>query len=153
MSTYLVVAHQTATSDALIRGVASKSEREADARFVLLVPATPVEDLVYLGPDNKEDRRQIAIRVATEAAERLRAEGIKVVASMVGDSAPITAIGDELRSSPGRYDGIILSTFPTGVSHWLRQDLPHQVERRFHIPVFHVISEPEVAMEEPLIGN
>lgn len=53
----------------------------------------------------------------------------------VGDPDPLQAIADTLRERP--FDEIILSTLPPGASRWLRQDLPHRVERSFSIPVTH----------------
>ena len=43
------------------------------------------------------------------------------------------------------FDEIILSTLPPGVSRWLKQDLPHRVERDFNLPVTHVIATAEPA--------
>ncbi len=34
-----------------------------------------------------------------------------------------------------KFDEVALSTLPAGVSRWLRQDIPHKVERKFNIPV------------------
>jgi hypothetical protein len=34
---------------------------------------------------------------------------------------------------------VILSTLPPGPSRWLGMDLPHRVERRFGVPVTHVV--------------
>jgi hypothetical protein len=152
MSNYLVVAHQTADSDALIMGVRAKSEKEHDARFVLLVPATAIEDLLEPPADTSVDRHDLARQVGEDAAEVLRGEGVKIVATKIGDSNPLTAIGDELRATPDHYQGIIISTLPTGLSHWLRNDLPSQVGKRFHVPVTHVVEDARV-FEEPLIGN
>ena len=39
-------------------------------------------------------------------------------------------------------DEIIVSTLPTGVSHWLRLDLPKRLERKHHIPVTTVTAGP-----------
>ena len=44
-----------------------------------------------------------------------------------------------------QFDEIILSTLPPGVSRWLKQDLPHRVERDFSLPVSHVIATEEPA--------
>ena len=51
----------------------------------------------------------------------------------VGDANPVKAIEDAL--SRRKYDEIILSTLPSGVSRWLGQDLPHKVTRKFKGPV------------------
>jgi hypothetical protein len=37
------------------------------------------------------------------------------------------------------FDEVIVSTLPHAVSRWLKTDLPHRIERRFHLPV-HVIT-------------
>ena len=41
MARYLVVAHQTVTSPELLKVVRGVRDQDADAEFVLLVPATP----------------------------------------------------------------------------------------------------------------
>ena len=46
---------------------------------------------------------------------------------------PVKAIEDAV--SRRKYDGIILSTLPSGISRWLGQDLPHKVTRKFKGPV------------------
>lgn len=53
------------------------------------------------------------------------------------------AIDDELREHPG-YDAIIISTLPAGLSRWLKMDLPHQAEKRFGLPVVHLVAKPRV---------
>jgi hypothetical protein len=49
-------------------------------------------------------------------------------------------VGDELQARPG-YDRIVLSTFPPGVSRWLKGNLPAILQRRFRLPVDHVTSQ------------
>jgi hypothetical protein len=46
---------------------------------------------------------------------------------------PIKAIGAYLRYR--EFDEIIVSTLPRGISRWPHQDLPHRIERKFHLPV------------------
>ena len=45
MARYLVVAHQTVTSPELLKVVRGVRDQDAEAEFVLLVPATPVPDV------------------------------------------------------------------------------------------------------------
>jgi len=39
-----------------------------------------------------------------------------------------------------QFDEIIVTTLPQHASRWLRADLPHQVERRFGLPVTTIIT-------------
>jgi hypothetical protein len=66
-----------------------------------------------------------------DALERFRALGADVEGE-VGDSSPMEAVRDVLWREPP-FDAIILSTLPAGVSRWLRQDLPHRIERTFGV--------------------
>jgi hypothetical protein len=43
----------------------------------------------------------------------------------------------------GRYAGVILSTLQPGASRWLKQDLPHRLERTFGVPVMQITGEYE----------
>ena len=54
------------------------------------------------------------------------------------------AIGDAIRDH-GPFDGIVISTFPKGLSKWLKVDLPHRCEAAYGIPVTHMVGEPEHA--------
>lgn len=62
------------------------------------------------------------------------------------EGAPLDAItafmGLEGYEHHQPFDEVILSTLPPGVSRWLKQDLPHRLERHFDIPVTHVIGDP-----------
>ena len=51
----------------------------------------------------------------------------------VGDSDAIRAVRAVIESR--QVDEIIISTLPTTISRWLRQDLPSRVERKFSLPV------------------
>ena len=46
MPRYLLVAHQTASSKEVIQAVKGIVDQSPDAEFVLLVPETPLEDLL-----------------------------------------------------------------------------------------------------------
>jgi len=66
MSQYLVVAHQTATSPELLQRLTDIAADDPQAAFTLLVPATPVVQLLvpYVG---REESREIAEKRAVEA--------------------------------------------------------------------------------------
>jgi hypothetical protein len=64
--------------------------------------------------------------------------GIAVEGRLGIDSNPIFCIGEVW--DPAHYDEIVISTFPTGVSHWLKVDLPQRVRKLTDAPVEHVVS-------------
>jgi hypothetical protein len=39
------------------------------------------------------------------------------------------------------FDEVILSTFPQDRSNWLRQDLVSRIQKKFSIPVTHIVTE------------
>lgn len=139
MSHYLVVAHQTATSSSLIDCIKNVLQQDGEARFTLLVPATPVE---HLGAFRQGDARDIAGRVARAGRLAFEEAGAEVVRTAVGDPSPLLAIDDELRTHPSTYQSIIVGTLPEGASRWLRVDLPQRAEEKFGIRVVHVTAEP-----------
>ena len=53
-------------------------------------------------------------------------------------------IADELSAQPA-YDTLVICTLPPGVSRWLRLDLVHQAERKFGLPIIHVVAHSPVA--------
>jgi LmbE family N-acetylglucosaminyl deacetylase len=145
MARHLIVAYQTAGSPELVDRVRQLAERDPEAEFVLLVPATPTSHLLTW---EEGEARQLAGLRAREASEALRAAGVEVVAARVGSHSPLEAVGDELRAEPG-YAGIVLSTFPPGLSRWLKGDLLNQLRRRYRVPVEHVVAAPAHASTRP----
>jgi hypothetical protein len=56
----------------------------------------------------------------------------------LGSRDPLVAIA---KACAGRqFDEIIVTTLPQHVSRWLKADLPHQVQRRFRLPVTTIIT-------------
>jgi hypothetical protein len=147
MASYLVVAHQTATSPELIERARGIAAGDRDARFALLVPATHATHLLHAsGSDARftwDDERTDAVARARadEASERFRRAGLTVERTAVGDASPLLAIEDELRLRPDRYHTILLSTLPAEWSRWLLSGIGSEVER-FGLPVVHIGSEP-----------
>lgn len=136
MSTYLVVANQTADSPELLQKVKEQARVDPAAQFVLLVPATPMEDLIK---PTEHDSQTSAEQVATQAIYKFNDEGVRFWRALTGDSSPLVAIEREVRSHSGLYDGIIVGTLPKEQSRWLRTNLPQQLETTLNLPVTHVV--------------
>jgi hypothetical protein len=137
MARYLVVAHQTAESPELRQAMTDLVASDAEADFVLLVPATPPDRLLLAwlsapamgGPVWDEgEARDIAARRAASVRVTLENAGFKVVDARVGDANPLDAIRDQLREYR-HYAAIVVSTLPKGVSAWLRMDLISRIRR------------------------
>lgn len=131
----LVVANQTAGGDELLAVVEGRMQR-GPCRFTLLVPATPPAEHATW---TEGDARALAKGRMTAALTRFRDVGADITDGVVGDAHPVQAIDDLLLEQS--FDEIILSTFPPGLSRWLRLDLPRRVEQRFSLPVTTVIAD------------
>jgi hypothetical protein len=133
MARYLVVAHETVTSPLLLNAVRGVREKNADAEFVLLVPATPVRNLLFRKGDEHD-----AEATARKRGERARAlftkRGVPLSDVHVGTADPAEAIDQEVAAHPG-YAGFIISTLPAEKSRWLRMDLPRTVRAKHRLPV------------------
>ena len=136
MSRYLVVTHQTALSPDLQRRVRALVAQDPVAEFTVLVPEVPGAPVTWEGEtvDAAKQRGEAAKAVLEEAA------GARVVRTVVGAPDPVQAIADELAAQPG-YDTLVICTLPPGISRWLKLDLVHRAERRFGLPVVHVVAE------------
>ncbi len=143
MPRYLVIAYQTAESPALIREL-HRLAADPGAEFVLLVPATAAQHLRLAGAG---ESYALARAAAERARERLRAEGIDPVAVRVRDPNPVVAVDEELAEHPG-YDGLVVSTFPPGISRWLGMDAVSRIQRHVAVPVHHVVAESVAAEQE-----
>jgi hypothetical protein len=140
MANVLVVANRTAESPELLEALKQRAA-QGDVLFSLLVPATPhgvawAADM-HSGGGEAEQHMENAV-------ERMRSEGLQMAAGKVGDPDPVAAVQDEVNFT--KYDEIVVSTLPGGISKWLKLDLPHRVERATGLPVTHVTaSEVKVA--------
>ena len=148
MPRYLVVAHQTASSQELIQAVREIVERSPDAEFVLLVPETPVEELLDW---QDGDANRVAKRSGETAKTHLNGVGANILRISIGDPSPVKAIEDELAKFSEQFDGIIVSTLPLQRSRWLMLDQPRRIERRFRVPVTHVVGHSVTMSREDLL--
>lgn len=136
----LIVANQTA-SGAHLKQIVAERMAQGPCRFVLLVPAAPPKGTWTFTDAEVVEAARERMEKALAGLKDLGAE----IEGRVEDGTPLDAVAAYLDS--GRYgdeqafDEIILSTLPPGVSRWLKQDLPHRLERHHEIPVTHVIGE------------
>jgi len=145
MRRYLVVANQTLGADELIELINERARSEP-SEFFIVVPATPIIDFAQMAampmmgglpvvPESPEDARKVAEERLAAALTQLEAVQAQIE-GRVGDPDPVRAVETALKGQ--QFDEIIVSTLPNRVSHWLRQDLPCRLERKFGLPVIHV---------------
>jgi hypothetical protein len=139
MQRYLVVANQTLRAQPLANRLRELARR-GPSWFFFVVPATPPRDHVWTeGEARAKARASLDAAMAQFSGLDADAEG------EVGDGNPMLAIEDAIRDH-GPFDEIVISTFPKGLSKWLKVDLPHRAEAAFGIRVTHVVGEPEPAV-------
>jgi hypothetical protein len=136
----LVVAGRSADSPGLV--AALRSHRAGrPTRFTLLVPAVPhgfawATDMSSGWPE--------ASARAERAVRRMQASGLELEEAIVGDPDPFAAVGDVLHCR--RFDELIVSTLPRGVSSWLKLGLPGRLRRLTELPITRVtVDRPERA--------
>jgi hypothetical protein len=145
MRRYLVVANRTLGAPELTQMI-RKRHAEGPCEFYLLAPATPpgnpadwygalTTGLPAPSPADRESSERARMRLDTELA-RLGQQGV-AVAGEVGGPDPFRAVSDLLARR--QFDEIIVSTRSPGVSRWLHWDLPSRIERKFRLPVTHVV--------------
>jgi GABA permease len=146
MARVLLVANKTLGSGEVSDYVRNRMA-EDECQFTLLVPATPrwnrepasrlADGLASASggvgsSSDHEDNYDYARSRLEYGLEVLRGLGAAVDGD-IGDADPAKAILEILKRR--QFDEVALSMLPKGVSRWLRLDIPHQVERKFHIPV------------------
>src|SRR5579859_472312 len=114
----LVIAHQTASTPALMDAVQARAQR-GPATFHLIVPQRPHGMHKYVDPH--DDGVDAAKAVLEEALPKISAAAGGEVTGSVGDPEPLMAIHDAVNL--GNYDEIIISTLPRRMSKWLHLDL------------------------------
>lgn len=143
MGRILVVANQTVVGSELLAEVERLKRVDPDVELTVLVPATepkdqPVND--HGQPLHHDLGRKQANERLVHALTAFRKIGASVEGS-VGPADPMQAVQEAM--THGNFDSIVVSTLPVGVSKWLNMDLPHRLERRFGLPVEHVVGSAD----------
>lgn len=145
MSQVIIVANQTIGGAELAEALRERVARCDDAcTFRLLVPVPPTPpSAIAVGLAAVESATTAVIDLPDQrdvAAERLRC-GLEWLAELGAESTgtvvEIDAVEAVVAEVEGRDDVIevIVSTLPSRISKWLRQDLPSRIQRRLDIPV------------------
>jgi hypothetical protein len=134
----LVVAHQTAATSGLLDAVRERAQH-GPAQFHLVVPrqAHGMHKVVDPQDAGADEANQVLAKALPKLSE---AAGQEVTGSL-GDAEPLMAIQDAVNL--GRYDEIIISTLPLGLSRWLKLDLISKA-RGLGLPVTHVEASSKV---------
>jgi hypothetical protein len=124
----LVVANQTAGSDALLDHLKSLAAGAGDHLFIVVVPQSS-----GAGQAARDAREHLQ-----ETLTRTREAGL-VSAGLIADPDPFTATLNALQFF--RVNRVVISTLPETKSGWLRADLIGRVRRYAACPVEHVVAD------------
>ncbi|MDX6285832.1 MAG: hypothetical protein QOG53_1317 [Frankiales bacterium] len=136
MSRYLIVTHQTARSPELQQKISELIAKDAAAEFSILMPEQERTDS-WEGGDTLDVAQQ---RLELAQEELQKNTGASVVRTAVGSSDPLKAIEQELVGHKD-YSTILICTLPRGASRWLKRDLIGNAQKKFGLPVIHVVAE------------
>jgi hypothetical protein len=125
----LVVATAPVSAGRLKEAVRSHSGVDAEIRIV--APASDVSPLQWLAND-EDSAREEAAQVADNAQRAVRPEAARTE-SEVGDTDPVQAIEDALRTFPA--DEVLVVTRRNDEPGWLEQDFAEEARERFGVPV------------------
>ena len=138
----LVVANETVGGEALRECIRKKSEGYREQ--VLVVCPALNSPLRHWVSDDDEARAE-AQRRLDASLRRLGEAGI-TASGEVGDSEPLQAIEDALRTFGP--DEVVISTHPEGRSHWLERGVVTSARARFAVPITHVVVDLEAERDE-----
>jgi hypothetical protein len=129
----LVVATAPVVTSELRERVRDHAGPDAEVRVV--APASNVSPLKWLANDEDEARDEAA-EIAGQAEQAVEPEAARVEAE-VGDSDPVQAIEDALRSFPA--EEVLVVTHPGDDANWLEKDAAAEASERFGVPVTQLV--------------
>jgi hypothetical protein len=136
MTRLLIVAHEGVTNPTLRNMVRDLVAEDQGVEFDLLVPATPIQHLLFRHPRGTDP--ELVARQRVEDARAAFAEwALPLVDAVVGPPDPLEGIEAAVRAHPD-YAGFVISTLPQERSRWLRMHLPRKVRKMYGLPVHEV---------------
>jgi len=130
----LVVTTAPVEGDALRERVRDHAVGE-DAELRVVATASDLSPLDWLATDEDEARREAGQRAA-DVGEAVAPEADEVETE-VGDTDPVQAIEDALRTFPA--DELLLVTRPDDAAGWLEEGAAAEALARFSLPVTHLV--------------
>jgi hypothetical protein len=127
----LVVATASVPATALRESV--RAHAGEDAETLVVAPAADISRLDWLTNADSDARTEAADR-ADELADAAPTDDVE---SRVGDSDPLKAIEDALRTFPA--DELIVVTLDDEDAAWLEKGSGEEALNRFSLPVTHLI--------------
>jgi hypothetical protein len=152
--TVLIVANQTIGSAELTAAV--KERIASGSRFHLLVPVPPTPPSAISVGLAAVESAATAFMVLPDlralAEERLES-GLEWLRGLGTDATGEVGVIDTVAAVVGvvardHVDEIIVSTLPSRISKWLRQDLPHKIEKHVSVPVTVVTASTSAASDQ-----
>jgi GABA permease len=153
MRRYLVVANQTLGGREL-REELRRRAVAGESSFYVLVPNTraahyhvvpaagglvPMPSMAtgYGGPETDEEATQEARERLSRVLAYLAELGVEAEGRL-GSAHPLEGVEEVLAQH--EFDEVVVATLPKRISRWLGSDVPHQIERRFGLPVTTIVS-------------
>lgn len=131
MPRHLLVVVNTEVPEGVLRALVH-SRAGNDAEMLVVAPASDISRLDWL-TNAEDDARAEAASLADKTAE---ATPTDTVEARVGDSDPLNAIQDALRTFPA--DEILVVGRPDDEAGWLESGSGAAAQARFDLPVTHV---------------
>jgi hypothetical protein len=123
----------TQVADGLVREVV-RGRAGDDAEMLVVAPASEISRLDWL-TNAEDDARADAASLASQTADAAPTENVE---TRVGDSDPLKAIEDALRTFPA--DEILVVTRPDDQAGWLEKGTGKTAQARFALPVTRVVA-------------
>ena len=137
----VVLANETAPSRRLYDSICAAAGDPVTAEVVVVAPALNSR-LRHWCSDDDGARRAAELRLEV-CVDRLARAGF-AVEGRVGDADPVQALADALAEQAA--DVVVVSTHAEGRSNWLARGVVERVQRRFGLPVVHVVADRELAL-------
>ncbi|MHB8491221.1 MAG: hypothetical protein ACYDA6_03260 [Solirubrobacteraceae bacterium] len=137
MGEILVIANRTVCGTKLLEAMQAHANDADDVTFRFVVPASKPSSGLVIYDDAVHNSAQARVDLASEM---FADAGLKAIGE-VGDQDPFSAAMDAV--ADGRPDRIIVSTYSSTHSGWLRRDLIQRISNASALPVEHVVSDLE----------